>query len=150
VIRVGVLLAAACVACAVFLVRQIRQEADLERELAVFAPALAKVEAAHTQVTAVVPWFDRMPHSLELLRRIAEKFPEHGTVWVNRLAVIDGVSVRIDGHATDPVAWLAMQEEVRKSPDIRDFRVVHTRAGTAKNRAMAFAASFTWRGGARP
>ena len=149
-VRAAVLLVMISLGCAVFVSVQLRREATLKRKLAVLAPTVAKVTDAHEQVTSLAPWFDRMPNSLALLRLVAESFPEQGTVWVNRLTVADGTAVRLDGHATDSKAWLAMQETMRKSPNIGDFRVVQTRAGTAKSRAMAFAVSFTWLEGVRP
>ena len=113
----------------------------LEAKLAALAPQRQEAEALRTELRATAPWYGQVPEQLEVLRVVAESFPEEGTAWVTELVMgVDG-KVALAGCARDQDSWLAVSGELQKRT--RDLRVVRTRQGTKAGEPTTFSVTFS-------
>lgn len=113
----------------------------LETELATLAPQQKEAEALRDDLRLTAPWFSQTPEQLEVLRVVAESFPERGTVWVTELVVgVDG-KVALTACARTQKSWLETYGELQKRT--RDLSTIRTRQGTKAGEPTTFSVTFS-------
>lgn len=112
-------------------------------------PYYMAAERSREQVRSLAGWLGRTPESLNILRTVAESFPEQGTVWVTRFRIRDNTDVEFAGRTTNVTDWLAMKDALLQAPGVRDVRVAYTgqtSGGGDADQSMTFEIEFRWQG----
>ena len=92
------------------------------------------------------PWYDESLPSLRILRKLAESFPEEGSVSAKTLEIKNLSEVTCAGQARDNQAFLRLLDRFRKAPEIADLKIQQVR-GKAP---LQFNLSFRWAEKANP
>lgn len=116
----------------------------LELQWKMLKPKVDRVKALQDSVRTFRPWFDNSVPSLTITARIAQAFPEEGSVWVKTLEVKDLSTITCTGNARSDRDWLLLLDSLRKTPGITDLQVLQARG----NNPLQFSLSFHWKKGA--
>lgn len=135
---VGVLVLAA------FLVQQV-QLMQLESQWKALSPRVREVEDLRAQIKRFRPWFDESLQNLSIMRRLAEVFPEDGSVTAKTLELRDPGIVSCSGTARDSAALMRTLDQLRGTPEVTDVQVDQLR-GRAP---IQFNFNFHWAAGGR-
>lgn len=92
------------------------------------------------------PWADDSYRGMMILRRLAEAFPEDGSVTAKLLEIRDANSVICSGIARDYPSLSKTVERLRGAPEIPDVSLGQTR-GTSPN--LQFTFGFVWNEGGK-
>jgi hypothetical protein len=128
---------------------QIWRLGQLEAEWETLGPKAAVVESLQEQIRAVRPWFDDTLPTLEVMRLLAQAFPEQGTVWATHLQIKDGSTISMAGRAVGNDALLPVLDRIKGATGVEDLRVVQLRETAGRGDEMSFVLSFRWNSGGR-
>lgn len=112
----------------------------LEGELRTLAPRVEVAAAAQERIRLYRDWTDAGAPTLDIMRALAETFPEAGIIWTRSVRIVDGSTVTCSGRASDNAGWLAMLEALRETAGVRDVQVSQVRG----DRPMEFSFGYTW------
>lgn len=92
------------------------------------------------------PWTDESYRGMNIMKRLAESFPEDGSVTAKILEIRDPGQVICTGVAKDYDALLKTVERLRKVPEIPDVSLGQTRGNST---ALQFTLGFAWSEGGK-
>jgi len=101
---------------------------------------VAKLEGLQGRIRDYRPWYDTSFHDLTVLRRIAECFPENGTVTAKTIEIRGSSGVTISGTAKDNTSLLRTLDQLRRAKEIRSLTVEHIQGKVPEQ----FTLSFRW------
>lgn len=136
--------AIAVLVLAAFLVQQV-QLMKLESQWKALSPRVREIEDLRAQIKRFRPWFDDSLQNLSIMRRLAEVFPEDGTVTAKTLELRDPGVVSCSGTARDSAALMRTLDQLRGTPEVTDVQVDQLR-GRAP---IQFNFNFHWAAGGR-
>lgn len=113
---------------------------SLQSEWGAMQQQVTGLEAVQSLIREYRPWYDTSFHTLSILRRVTESFPDNGSVTAKSLEVHGATDVSISGTARDNPALLRTLDQLRKTREIRDLKVEQIR-GKAP---LQFTVSFHW------
>ena len=142
--RLAVAAAAALVIAAGVFSAQSWRLSNLENDWKAIEPRVKQMDALQEQIRKVRPWFEDAPADLVIARKIAEAFPEEGSVWVKTLEIKEASDVSCSGNATSNREWLRTLDRLRATKGITELQVMQIRG----DNPMQFTLSFRWNGGA--
>jgi len=131
---VGVLVAA------VFLVQQI-QLWRLQSQWDKLRPTVVQLQDLQDKIRQYRPWFDDSMQGLSILRRLAESFPEDGSVTAKTLEIREQNTIVCGGVARDRQSLLKTLEQMRKAPGITDVFIGSERT---QAQGLQFTFNFKW------
>jgi hypothetical protein len=95
----------------------------LESQWKILSPRVREVEDLRGQIKRFRPWFDESMRNLSIMRRLAEVFPEDGTVTAKTLELRDPGTVSCSGTARDSAALMKTLDQLRGTPEVTDVQV---------------------------
>lgn len=138
----GVVLAAGA---AGFLVQHLRLQA-LRTEWNGMKSRVEATENLQGEIRKFRPWFGQRDTSLEVMRRLAESFPEEGSVSAKSVEIQNANRVTVAGTAKDHASLLRTIEKLRA---VREVATVQVGAIGGKS-PMQFTFTFQWGEGITP
>ena len=115
---------------------------DLETRWNTIRPQVTELDNIQQQIRKFQPWFDTSVPSLEIMKTLAESFPEEGSVWIKTIGIKDLSSVTCTGFARNNMEWLKLQDQLGKNKSIGDMHVLQTKGDAV----IQFAFTFQWKG----
>ena len=103
------------------------QISTLNGKLLVTASKYSELDEAQKQIRRFRPWFDESFHTLTLLRRLTEAFPEDGRVTVKTLEIRETAQVTCSGTAKDNQSLLRVLEKLRATKGFGDVKLENVR-----------------------
>lgn len=131
--------ALAAVTVCLFLVQQV-QLMRLESQWKEIAPKVREIDEFRLQIKRFRPWYDESFRNLSILKRLAEVFPEDGTVTAKSVELQETGVVSCSGTARDSEALTKMLDQLRSTPSIGEVQVDQLR-GRAP---LQFTFNFQW------
>jgi hypothetical protein len=101
---------------------------------------VTELEAVQQQTKKFRPWFDDSCRSLSILRRLAEAYPEEGTVSAKTVEFRSPATVSCSGTARDNQALLRTLDKLRAAPEITAVQVEQIRGRSP----IQFTFNFRW------
>jgi len=139
-VTAGAALGAAALLIGGFFLFQQWQLSRLRNQWVSMSPEVKQLENLQQQIRKFRPWYDESLHSLSILRRVTEAFPEEGVVAAKTLEIRDLSNVTCSGTATDNQALLNTLGRLRATREIADLKVDQIRGG----KQMQFTFNFHW------
>jgi len=115
----------------------------LEVEWSAIEPRVAEIETMQQQVKQFRPWFDDLPQSLLLVRKITEAFPEEGTVWAKSVSIKKLAEVSCLGHARTIRDRETMCDSLRETDGVEELHVSEVQGDSP----LQFRLTFRWNAG---
>ena len=103
------------------------QISTLNGKLLVTASKYSELDEAQKQIRRFRPWFDESFHTLTLLRRLTEAFPEDGRVTAKTLEIRETALVTCSGTAKDNQSLLRVLEKLRATKGFGDVKLENVR-----------------------
>ncbi len=103
------------------------QISTLNGKLLVTASKYRELDEAQKQIRRFRPWFDESFHTLTLLRRLTEAFPEDGRVTAKTLEIRETAQVTCSGTAKDNQSLLRVLEKLRSIKGFGDVKLENVR-----------------------
>ena len=125
-----------------FMVRSHR-ESSLEAEWKAMDKSVADVTAEQQKMRQFRPWFDPAPHSLRILDRLIEAFPDSGDVWSKSVQIEGGSKVTCAGFARSETARTSLLTRLRKQPEVAGLKTLQVRG----ENPIQFSITYTWESG---
>lgn len=122
-----------------FVVQQV-QLMRLESDWRAMSGRVRDVEELRNQIKRFRPWFDDSVRHLSIMRRLAEVFPEDGSVTAKTVELRDPGIVSCSGTARDSAALMRTLDQLRGSAEVTDVQVDQLR-GRAP---IQFTFNFHW------
>ncbi len=118
------------------------QRWTLRSEWSDMQPQVVKLDAIQRQIDEFRPWYSDT-RSLIILLRVAECFPENGSVTAKTFEMHGTTStiVSISGTARDNASLLRVQEQLRNAKEIQGLKIEQIRGKTP----MQFTLTFRWK-----
>ncbi|MEY2879858.1 MAG: hypothetical protein RLZZ15_2238 [Verrucomicrobiota bacterium] len=118
---------------------------SLRSEWGAMAAQVVQLDGVSAKIREFQPWYDNTLRSLGILKRVTECFPETGSVTAKTFEVhgtkLPSVTaVSISGTARDNASLLKVQEQLRKTKEIRGLKIEQIRGKTP----MQFTLTFHW------
>src|SRR6266404_4189085 len=104
-------------------------------------PTVQQLQALQGKIKQYRPWFDESVSGLSILRRLAESFPEDGSLTAKTLEIRDLNLVTCTGVARDNQTLLKALERLRAIHGIADVNIGMTRG---QSPSVQFAFNFHW------
>lgn len=104
-------------------------------------PKVQELQGLQDKINQYRPWFDESISGLAILKRIAEVFPEDGSVTAKTLEIRDLNVVTCSGTAHDAQGLLKTLEQLRAVPGVSDVNRGMTRG---QSPSLQFTFSFHW------
>jgi len=104
-------------------------------------PTVQQLQSLQDKIKQYRPWFDESVGALTILRRLAESFPEDGSLTAKTLEIRDLNLVTCIGVARDNQTLLKALERLRAVPGIADVNIGMTRG---QSPSVQFAFNFHW------
>jgi hypothetical protein len=103
--------------------------------------AVQELEDTNAKIKQFRPWFDDSIRGLTILRRLAEAFPDDGSVTAKSLEIRDLATVTCTGVAQDAQSLLKTVAKLRDMAQIPEVNVGQIRGQPP---AIQFSFSFAW------
>jgi hypothetical protein len=113
---------------------------SLQSEWSTMQKQVTELEGVQSLIREYRPWYDTSFHTLSILRRVTESFPDNGSVTAKTFEVHGATDVSISGTARDNPALLRTLDQLRKTREVRDLKVEQIRGKTP----LQFTVSFHW------
>ena len=123
---------------AIFL--QYRYLQRLESEWKRVEPQVNELDTVQNRIQTYRPWFDESIPSLRITQKLAEAFPEAGSVWTKSVEIKGLTQVICSGNAISNSDWLAMYNLLRETPGVEDLKVLQTQGDSP----LQFSLSYKW------
>lgn len=101
-------------------------------------------EHVQQQIKQFRPWFDPSLHSLNVLRRLTEAFPEDGVVSAKRVEIRNAIQVTCSGTAHDKQALFRTQDRLRAAPEVESLQTEQIREQSRGQSALQFTFNIRW------
>jgi len=138
--RVGLVLSAVgLIVATAFLIQQV-QIVYWTKKWDSIKTAAAELDLMQRQIKKFRPWYDESFRSLSVLRRLAEAFPEDGTVSAKTVELRQPATVTCSGTARDNGALLRTLDKLRTAKDVANVHLEQTRGGSP----LQFTFNFQW------
>jgi hypothetical protein len=118
----------------------------LKSEWAAMAGEVDELEAMQTNIRKFRPWFDESMPTLSIWRRVAESFPQEGSVWTKTVEIRNQSTVICSGTARNSQSFTKVLDQLRNAKEIGNVSVDSLRGNSP---AMQFTFNFQWNPGAR-
>jgi len=113
---------------------------------AALRPRVVELEKVQQQRKAGRPWFDESVRSLSILRRLAESFPEDGSVSAKNVEMRGSSMVSCSGTARDNQSLLRTLDRLRECKEIKELKVEQIRGRSP----VQYTFNFQWMEGVGP
>jgi hypothetical protein len=130
----------ALIVAILFLVQQIelwRLQAKWDK----LSPTVTELQGFQDKIRQYSPWFDNSIRGLTIMRRIAESFPEDGTVTAKTLEIRELNTIVCGGVARDRQSLLKTLAQLRKAPGISEVFIGSERT---QGQSLQFTFNFKW------
>lgn len=115
---------------------------------------VADIEVLQKQNKKFQPWFDQSAPTLEILKTLAETFPEEGSVWIKSIGIKEYSSITCTGFARNYPELQKLKEQLyerKKSIGELNLGQVGESKGQGKSQAksdapLQFSFTFQWEG----
>ena len=104
---------------------------------------VSDLEGVQARIVEFRPWYDTGFHTLSILRRVTECFPDNGSVTAKSVEIHGPAAVSLTGTARDNPALLHALDQLRKSREIQNLKLEQIRGKTPQQ----FTLSFRWNPG---
>jgi len=99
------------------------------------------LETVQSKIREFSPYYDTSFHSLSILKRVTECFPDNGSVTAKSFELHGTSGVSISGTMRDNAALIRVQEALSKSKEIKDIKIEQIRG---KPPIMQFTLTIRW------
>jgi hypothetical protein len=141
----GAAAAVVTLALAAAVVLQIVKLSTLETEWNTIRPDVLQIETLQSRIRAIRPWDRETPPALEIMKMLAEAFPEYGTVWATSLKIESGTDVTFSGRSTNSAELSRMLDQLRETEGVENFHVSQVQTGSSHGDSTTFLLSFQWK-----
>lgn len=126
-----------------FLIQQ-WQLSRIQSRWAAMRSQVAEAEHLQQQIKLFRPWFNQSPHSLNVLRKLTEAFPEDGVVSTKRIEIRNAINITCNGIARDKQALFATQDKLRATAEIQSLQTEQIREQSRGNSPFQFTFNIRW------
>ncbi len=105
-----------------FLVQYVRLSVYASRWRAI-EPRVTAIKEVQDNIRKFRSWCDHSPHSLTILQKLTEVFPEDGAVTAKTVAIKDRSEVSCSGIAQDNQAWLKMRDRLQAASHVENVQL---------------------------
>jgi len=133
--------AAAVLAAAAFGWQEYRRW-SLRSEWNGMAAQVTELEAVQAKIREFRPWYDTSFRNLTIMKRVAECFPETGSVTAKSFEIRSLARISVTGTARDNAALLGTLDQMGKVKEIQGLKVEQIRGKTP----LQFTFTFRWGG----
>jgi hypothetical protein len=117
------------------------QISRLESQWKKMEPKVTELTAEQNQIRQFRPWYDRSFAALQIMRALAQAFPEDGNVTAKTLEIRDLNTVTCSGNARDNQAYLRLLDQLRLAQDVNDLKTESLRGQPP---TLQFTLNFQW------
>jgi hypothetical protein len=117
------------------------QISRLESQFNEMSPKVTELTVARDKIRQFRPWYDRSFAALQIMRAMAQAFPEEGNVTAKSLEIRDLLSVTCSGNARDNQSYLRLLDQLRTAPDVSDLKTESLRG---QSPSLQFTLNFQW------
>jgi hypothetical protein len=123
-----------------------RDLADMNARLTAMEPEIKEADNFIKTVSYARAWYGTTPRFLDCLRKLAQVFPEEGTIWASSIALrAEGQGV-LSGKAMDQKVVLDVVDRMSAGGGFSDVKLLFIREAGTSSRELSFAVSFAFAG----
>jgi len=124
--------------------------ADLQKQLAMREPEVARIRELSSRVAAAQQWRQDRPGFLDCLRQLTFTFPVDGGIWATTLAIQQDMRGTIAGKASSDRLVLDVLDRMKGEDRFTSVKLAYLRGGGTTSREVAFAITFTFQPATTP